>query len=263
MISVLLPTRGRPRNLDLALQSLMQRPGRYEIVVGCDADDEALAEYERIPARHGVRWVTSDRFDTLAAKVNNLARLAEGDILFQFVNDMTVGDPLWFDEIEAAVDSHPEPAIFYSFVGDDEGKASLPILRRAMVDDLGWFCPPWFPFWWSDSWMTELVRMSGAGVGIDLAIQHQAGVGGTQGLRDLAFWHRFFEATRPERVAYAAKLRGAPVPAALIAECEELSSRNPNPETYEWYESRAAPIPQPGYLRAKAAAEAHILALTR
>lgn len=263
LISVLLPTRGRPLQLRHALESLLVSPSRnFEVLVGCDADDPDLPEYGSIQTDGRAKWHIQSRFGTLADKVNSLAERAHGGLLFQFVNDMTIGDRLWVDEIMAAVDRHPEPAIFYSFVGQDEGKASLPILRREMVTDLGWFCPPWFPFWWSDSWMTELVRMSGRGVGIDLSIQHQDGAGGTQGLRDLAFWHHFFEATRPERVAYAAKLRGGPVSAALIEECEALSATNPNPESYEWYERVAAPIPQPGYAQAKAAAEVYLRKFT-
>lgn len=263
-ISVLLPTRGRPEHLFRALQSLST--GDAEIIIGADSDDPALTEYGKLNAMSGRqcrKWLVHESFPTLAQKVNNLLSLATGDVIFQMVNDMVVTEPDWCDRIRQAVSDNPDPTIFYSFVGHDERKASLPILRRAMVEDLGWFCPPHYPFWWSDSHFTEIVRMSGKGCGIDLGVQHQEGVGGTQGIRDIAFWHRFFELTRAERIAYAEKLRGEPVPAHLIEECEVLSSMNPNPATYEHYERQAERIPMPRYHLARAEAEAHLKRLQK
>lgn len=258
MISVLLPTRGRPQQLREAISSLIRHSaGPVEILVAADTDDVALPEYGRMLDNRTVKWFVQEPFPTLAQKVNSLVPHASGDWMLQFTNDMIVTANMWDVRIIARMPIFNR-AIGYTFVGNDEGKASLPILPRNIVAELGWFCPPHFPFWFSDSWMTELVTMSGKGIGIDLGVQHQPGVTSTQGLRDLAFWRHFFDATRPERIAYAAKLRGSPVPSHLIERCVVQSSHNPNPATYEHYERHAERIPMPRYAEAKAAAVAYL-----
>lgn len=264
-LSILLPSRGRPENLRRALCSMLANdamPDGTELIVGADSDDPT-ADW-LVPTVNGsARWMIGDSFPTLAQKVNSLAAHARGDAMMVFPNDMVVTDPTWHERVKSVIENLREDSLIYAFVGAASEYASLPILRRSQVADLGWYAPPWFPFWFTDSWFTEIVRMSGRGYAVDLGIRHQADVSGTQGLRDLAFWHGFFEQTRPERVVYAAKLRGEPVPAELIETCRRISMENPHPSTYEHYERNAEAIPTPRYAEAKAAAEAHLWKMRR
>lgn len=266
-LSVLLPTRGRPEHLARAVASLL-RDGRMpegtELLIGADADDADLWQ-STIPwsASRNIHWVVKHPFPTLAQKVNNLATYAQGSAMMVFPNDMTIGSPVWDIAVFVRLDLEPANSLLYAFVEGARDYASLPILRRSQVEELGWYAPPWFPFWFSDSWFTEIVRMSGRGILIDLGIQHQPGVTSTQGLRDLAFWHNFFDSTREERVAYAAKLRGGPVPFDLIAQCARLSAENPHPSEYAFYEANAEPVPSPGYEEAKRAAQEYLWRLQK
>src|SRR4051794_19943625 len=104
MISVLLPSRGRPASLVKSAMSLLDRAthsDRVEILVAADPDDlgtHAVAEDMGLDC-----WVAPERFGygQLQRYFNRLAETAVGDWLFPFNDDAAMTTPGWDVLIEA------------------------------------------------------------------------------------------------------------------------------------------------------------------
>ncbi len=70
------------------------------------------------------------------------------------------------------------------------------------INTFGEMFTEWFPYWWLDTWLDELVTMSGRMVWLPIQTQMAGGRGKTRGLRDVAWWAKFFDETRPVREAH-------------------------------------------------------------
>jgi len=214
---------GRPDKLRRAVDSLVGTglPPEVEIIIGLDAEDTASrGACLTLGKRRGVRVVEARAAVTLGRKVNQLAAKARGDILMMFANDMAVRADDWHERVIAAVDLGSARV----FCLDDPlnaGFASFPVLRRDVVDTVGFMAAPWFPFWFTDTWWDEIGELCGEVRPIEVGLEYLDGRGGTMAMRDLKFWAEFFEATRGMRVDAARKL-GADEGALArrAAECE-------------------------------------------
>ena len=107
MISILIPERGRPVELQRCIWSLIEtadNDSRYEILVAIDDDDPAWTGVG-IPMHPAhVHFFTWPRPLTLGQKINQLAKEASGDILHFISNDrvmLTEGWPTKFREAVA------------------------------------------------------------------------------------------------------------------------------------------------------------------
>lgn len=101
VISVIFASRGRPASLKAATESLYQNakdPDRIEIIVAVDPDDDSVTNYAW-PFRI---WTAPERFGytQLHLYLNSLAKLAHGEWLMWFNDDMRMLTPGW-DEIIA------------------------------------------------------------------------------------------------------------------------------------------------------------------
>jgi hypothetical protein len=83
---------------------------------------------------------------------------------------------------------------------------TAPVITRRMRDRIGFFAPPWFPFWFHDTWLEEMGAFVGWRRPLAARIVAPEGRGATQNLRDLAFWAALFDATRPARTSLALRM---------------------------------------------------------
>ena len=209
MISVLIPERGRPDNLNVTIRSLHQnalRQDDFEILVGIDADDPAWAGRD-LPKGPNIRAFRDPRPPTLGEKLNILATRARGDILWFFGNDMTMETMDWpakFREVCAALPN----GIGVPFVRDplNPDHPTYWLMTRVMRDAIGFYAAPWFPYWFIDTWMDALGTMTGLRFPIDVDVAPQGGRGLTHGMVDLPFWVEFFQGTHPLRLRDATEL---------------------------------------------------------
>jgi hypothetical protein len=72
---------------------------------------------------------------------------------------------------------------------------------RGWVDAFGYFMPEHFPFWWHDTWVDELARMTGRFTWADIGWEkHGASESTSQHkttrMREVSWWARFFDETR-------------------------------------------------------------------
>lgn len=105
MISVLLPTRGRPQSLHKSIHSLMDlaaNPDGVEILLATDPDEGPLAAtgFPGLPVRE---WVAPERYGymQLHRYLNPLAAMARGEWLLSWNDDACMETRNWDAIIEA------------------------------------------------------------------------------------------------------------------------------------------------------------------
>lgn len=135
-ISILLPSRGRPRPLAESVTSLREKaadPGRLEVMVAVDPDDPDTADAaNEIGADY--LWVAPERhgYHQLHLYVNHLAENANGDWLLLWNDDARMLTPGW----DVIVQQHP-PRVLWPISNDISGCNTFPIWPRAWSQAMG------------------------------------------------------------------------------------------------------------------------------
>lgn len=208
-LGIVLPSRGRPDGLKRMVASLLDnaaKPDRVTIFAGLDADDPTLPQTEGIA---GVERVIRAPEPTVAKMIDNLARQAEEacDATIRMDDDFICETRGWDDNAECMTglglwlpDDPTHPGHFMSFA------AMSSEMARWLRERQGFVHAPWFPFWFTDTWLNEIADMASAKGVIDMSISQPDGRGKTHGLRDVLFWTRFFDGFRLFRKRMAAML---------------------------------------------------------
>jgi hypothetical protein len=289
-ISILVPTRrnaaGAQRFVETTLAQA-RRPDLVEIVLGVDEDDfdsinalTTLKGGKYLPSdiafadeavRASVTIACAPRKATLGALYDGLYVFARGEIIGWGVDDVAFDGAGWDDSVRAftvgSAISHP--------MMDGPGRENLacaPFTTRAMAEALreaqgGYVCPHWFPFWFNDVWFTDLAELIDQHRPMPWRITMPDGEGGTKGMRDLAFWARFYQALSGVRADAAAKLLGVEHDEAAVRDLHrraavmaERVSPMLDPKVIAHFEDRVTEAPNPRYATVKAAAEAWLAA---
>lgn len=289
LISVIIPVRGRPEETANCIRSFLETAGddqRIEIILAVDRDDDEGQGWHA--AFHGkppnftdtdprVRAFLWDRQPTLGDKLNRLAGEAKGDIVFFLANDYRMTTPEWPAIFRAEVAKLPN-GIGVIYPHDDEhvDHSAFPILTRAMLDCVGYAFPPWFPYWFVDTWWNEIGIVLGNRREIAVEVKHQGERGKSHSLVDLTFWATFFEETRPMRARDALLLarkawgedsarfkQVADGMSQSLQLCAQRVVHLRHPGFVEHWEGKSASPPSPAYPAVKANAEALIAELRK
>lgn len=138
MISVLLPSRGRPQSLERSCKSLLSRASdaaRIEVWVGYDDDDPETGVAARDLGYHAVSF-SRHGYHQLHLYVNELAKLSSGQWLFLWNDDALIETDNWdlfldrFNSLAPAVLSPASTGVGHSM-------CCFPIVSRALYDRLG------------------------------------------------------------------------------------------------------------------------------
>lgn len=159
VISVLIPTRGRPENLRASIDScyaLAAHPERVEVIVGADLDDPCLPEIVDIASEYdAVLWVSDVRYGypRLHEYFNGLARRARGAWLIHWNDDSEMRTRGWDDLLCDA------PPVAVQFLRIDErptADPTFPVTSRAVYEAMGHLslnahCDAWISdvSWWA------------------------------------------------------------------------------------------------------------------
>lgn len=167
LVSVLLPTRGRPELLRRSVMSLLDlasTPGRVEILVAVDEDDDATLEMVGELPVHAFEFEPKG-YPRLHEYVNELARQALGDWLLLWNDDAMMRTAGWDDVIAnqehfavlKPFDNHP-----------GEHLNTFPIVPKAWVDRVGHFSLHRA----NDTWWQEVGARLGAQVPVPIDVYH-------------------------------------------------------------------------------------------
>lgn len=218
MIAYCIATRGRP---DLLAETVREILGNVadedavRVVIAFDEDDNdtrravlGLIEDRRIVGHE------ASREDALGAKYNRAYRIANEvwqepgpDLFVVGCDDAAVTTPGWDRVLNEAAAEFPD-GIGALYFGNNIPNVFQPgiALTRGFVEAVGHFMQPHTPFWWHDTWADEIAQMIGRVVRLPVDMAVRGRVDETRGARDIAFWARFFDEMRPERVETARKI---------------------------------------------------------
>jgi O-methyltransferase len=263
MISILIPERGRPAMLKRLIESLCELDGgsnNYEILVAIDEDDPAWA-HVRPHWPGATRCLMWPRPITLGVKLNMLAAEARGDVLVFIGNDMVMETEGWPAKIQAAAYALPGGrGVPYLNSTLSPGEPTYPVITRPMMEAVGHFMDPAYPYWFIDTCWGEIGRMIGSLFPIDVTVSAPEGIGKTHAMVDLPFWVDYFQKTRDERMRTAYALGVNPT-LDSVAECVRRTAHLSTPEFLARWGGTAESPPGPGYAEAKKNAERHLAEL--
>lgn len=154
MISILVPSRGRPENIRRLYESLeTTTEGRWELLVRRDHDDPKWGEYETFPH---LLYVTGERL-LLSQLWNDLAVYALGDILMHGGDDITFATEGWDVQVREAMPDDGIAVVHGNDLSPNSHKISThSFVSRKWVKTLGYICPPYFASDYNDLWLTEV-----------------------------------------------------------------------------------------------------------
>lgn len=139
MISILLPSRGRPAQLERFLDSVEEyadKPHRVEVIVRLDEDDTAPYKLETL-ARSNVKALVGPAGAGMGRMTNECFALASGHIIMLAGDDMVFRTD-GFDTMVKALMPHDGIGLVY---GNDllqgEGLATHPFIGRATINAWG------------------------------------------------------------------------------------------------------------------------------
>jgi hypothetical protein len=173
MISLLVPTRQRPQNVERLWKSIIETatvPSDIEMVLYVDDDDDSYNNLAfPLTIVRGPRIVLSEMWNKAAEKAN-------GDILMYAADDIVFRTPNWDSLVIDKFKNIPDGIAFV--FGNDGSKVhdgkygTHGFMTRKWVDTLGYVCPPHFSGDYSDTWINDVAKMVGRHFHINIMTEH-------------------------------------------------------------------------------------------
>ena len=154
MISILTPSRGRPKRYERFAESVMSNAdGEVELLTYVDSDDPTCTEYPK-------DVYVGPKQPSVGCCWNYLAEVADGDVLIMGNDDLvyrTEGwDTILLDQLSGFSDK-----IYCAYFNDGiNGKkhCAFPIISRKWFETVGRFVPECFRFFCHDTWVMDVAR---------------------------------------------------------------------------------------------------------
>ena len=197
-VTISLASRGRPELLKSTLGATGPniRESGTRIVVLLDEDDEQSTGFAF--DHPNVTVSVAPRAESFGHKWNRAVDIAPGSI-YVLMADYTPHITPGFDTkvLEAAALFPDGIGVVYNHLAN----LSFPGMVSAtagLVEKMGYFCPPYFPYWFVDHWIDDIARMIGrvAFAEVDIGRHNKPA---TQGLQEPAFWAMLYDALVFER----------------------------------------------------------------
>lgn len=213
-IAMLMATRGNPKAAEAVIRGAeMLKSGRHEIIyiLGVDEDDTETIKHlgdSELP----IMWSIAPRTPSLGEIFNRCAAagLEHGaDIFSQLSDDTVIATGGWDDIIASAISSMKPSEIAVAAWNDSAniGQCTHPVFSKEWLK-IGGYYTNYFPFWFDDTWLSELWSFI---TGRTIPFIPGANVVGvksqTRRMRDLAFWWDFYSKMRETRLSIAAGVR--------------------------------------------------------
>lgn len=269
-ITLCLPSRANPEKLLAVIERTdrnVARPDQVTISVALD-DDDVMA-VQAPTTRCKLIWSVAPREDSLGEKYNRCAANAPAGLYVMGADDNIFTTEGWDERINDAYKIFPDELGFVYFGRLDGTLPTNMAIPHCIVETQGFLFPPFFPFWFHDTWIDEIGHMTSRILWAPVAVEEIGGRGNTRGLRDLPFWTGVFLELAPARARYAALLSEKYNPDWLAYQLAQRSDhmkiyfwsrmeRWRNPATAIQYERRKSYDAEPSerYLRIKAKAQA-------
>ena len=175
MISILVPSRGRPDLLRRMAESARQTAsGQIEVVARVDDDDFKLNEYRNLSQDCVVDDLIVSRRCTLSNMWNQCSVCALGDIQMLAGDDLLFQTSGWDKIVTDAFDLYPDRIVLV-YGGDGyhtDDYATHPFLHRRWIDTIGRLTAPYFSSNYTDTWLWDVAGMVGRRQYVPILIEH-------------------------------------------------------------------------------------------
>lgn len=171
MISILLPSRNRPENIERLWNSVKDTADNVddiEIVIAVDNDDPQLEAYKK--------WkpIIMDR-TVLSVYWNKCYEAARGPIFMHAGDDIIFRTKGWDTAVLQAFNEHPDNIVFVH--GDDGGGngqnfGTHGFIHRDWAEAVGYFVPPHYVSDYNDTHLNDVANMIGRRKYIDILTEH-------------------------------------------------------------------------------------------
>ena len=164
MISILIPTYGRPARLKACIDSIYataERPDQVEVLVRVDAQDGRRIDYIKVfeGTYCGVRAFYPHGQTSYGKGIEFLRGHAKGDILFAGADDVLFRTPGWDAQVRTVFgDCADGLLVAYANNGLDRQKCEHFFTTRQWAELLGYMVRPEFRHFCVDQWVEELAR---------------------------------------------------------------------------------------------------------
>jgi hypothetical protein len=170
--------------------------------------DKAFEELTTYPQH----WIVRPRPRKLADAWNELWSAARGraGIFIGFTDDYEMKTPGWDKTTRQVLNFYPD-RVALGYIPDPsvaEGTLTIICGTSRLFDLLGYFVIPYFPYWFMDSWVSDIALMLLRRPTLEIGLGPQEGERGqTAGMRNLPFWYEFYIQTLDERRETAERIR--------------------------------------------------------
>jgi len=155
MISICLPTRGRPeffKRMCLSVLDNASEPNDIEFISYHDNDDASIYEYF---GNH--KEVVGDRINH-SQTFNECYKIAVGPIYMFAADDMVFYTKEWDKHVKEAFDQSVDKIIFV-YANNKYTRSSfgtIGFLHKNWINAVGYFTPPYFAAWYTDHWINNV-----------------------------------------------------------------------------------------------------------
>lgn len=206
-LTFILAARGKPVQLcetvEQNLSGMRERSTRF--IVALDSDDDFTIDYSRKRLGDSVDFSIEAREDGFGDKWNRALTRAPADIYGCGFDDEMILSEAWDSKfLESYEKFLPEDgigAIYNHLI--NAAFPSCPAYTQNLVHFTNYIYPPYFPFWFIDHWMDEILRLIQRISFADIKTKQNNGRGKTRAMRDLEFWGKFFDDSRVLRILIA------------------------------------------------------------
>jgi len=161
-ISLLCPTRGRPREFSRCIDSfLLNSCHEIETVVLFDNEDKTRHRYPNMSITTAVSGPAEEH--GTVQMWNTLAAWATGNYLMMINDDNIMETKGWDIKLLAQI---PADDMFVAWPNGQQAQCINPIVSRRWYETVGWFVPPGFKWFYADTalhslgaWVGRLVYM--------------------------------------------------------------------------------------------------------
>ena len=195
-LTINLCTRGRPGLMLETVERTLPNISRDDTIfmVSADRDDqETVAALTNLPSDKRILPMVCDREDSLGEKFNRMLVYAPADVYLAMVDYCPHITPKFDQKIIDASHIFPDGiGVIYNHLAN----ASFPTINAVtdkLVKKMGFFYPPYFPYWFVDHWLDDIARIINRIAFVDIQVDLKKRPG-TQDLRDLRFWTVLFDA---------------------------------------------------------------------
>jgi hypothetical protein len=209
------------------------------------------------------------REESLGAKYNRALRNAPADIYLTMVDYAPILTKGFDYRVQEAAAIYPDKILCCYGHWANLSFPSLQAVTHTLAGKMGFIYPPFFPFWFVDHWLQDVVDMIGREVFVDVEVDcHSRRPDKTTRLRDVAFWSVLYDALYPLRRECAfsiiqgddfeetpARKRALMQNWTRVNEYAKILHRGLRADVAGIHDARGTDAPDPGYDAIKAKAK--------